>query len=143
MSVHTRLKSLSFANRLTWKVLGTVLFIMAFTLAITFFAAFRAMKSETRGRYLGMMNLVSEKINLEIKRMEIGAKNVFDEVGHNLDSPETVMAALEKEIHLNNDVEGYFVAFEPNYFPQQGRWFEPYIHKTFPCTVISTAEKFK
>ena len=130
MSVHTRLKSLSFANRLTWKVLGTVLFIMAFTLAITFFAAFRAMKSETRGRYLGMMNLVSEKINLEIKRMEIGAKNVFDEVGHNLDSPETVMAALEKEIHLNNDVEGYFVAFEPNYFPQQGRWFEPYIHKT-------------
>jgi sigma-B regulation protein RsbU (phosphoserine phosphatase) len=106
-----------------------MLYVMSFTLAVTFLAAFRAMKSETRGRYVGMMNLVSEKINSEIKWMEIGAKNVFDEIECHLDSPEDIIKALEEEIRLNDYVEGYFVAFEPYYFPQQGKWFEPYTHK--------------
>ena len=129
MSANRRLKSLSFANRLTRKVQRAMLYVMSFTLAVTFLAAFRAMKSETRGRYVGMMNLVSEKINSEIKWMEIGAKNVFDEIECHLDSPEDIIKALEEEIRLNDYVEGYFVAFEPYYFPQQGKWFEPYTHK--------------
>ena len=126
MSANRHLKSLSFANRLTRKVQRAMLYVMSFTLAVTFLAAFRAMKSETRGRYVGMMNLVSEKINSEIKWMEIGAKNVFDEIECHLDSPEAIIKALEEEISLNDHVEGYFVAFEPYYFPQQGKWFDPY-----------------
>ena len=31
---------------------------------------------------------------------------------------------------MNPDVKGYFAAFVPNYFPQKGRWFEPYVHQT-------------
>ena len=52
----------SFANRLTKKVLATVLVIMLFTLAMAFIAAYRGMRGEIRGRYLSMMNVVSEKI---------------------------------------------------------------------------------
>ena len=29
---------------------------------------------------------------------------------------------------LNPEVRGYFAAFEPDYFPQKGKWFEPYVH---------------
>ena len=119
----------SFANRLTKKVLATVLVIMLFTLAMAFIAAYRGMRGEIRGRYLSMMNVVSEKIHMEVKTMEIETMNVSDEVEHHLDSPETVMAALEKELRLNNFAEGYFAAFEPDYFPKMGKWFEPYVYK--------------
>ena len=66
------MKSLSFADRLTRKVRVIVLIIMAVTLAISFIAAYRAMRGETTGRYLGMMYVVSEKIGMEIRNMKRG-----------------------------------------------------------------------
>ena len=62
--------------------------------------------------------------------MEMNAMNEFDEVEKHLDSPESVIAALESKTNLNPEVRGYFAAFEPNYFPQKGQWFEPYVHHT-------------
>ena len=64
--------SVSFADRLTRKIRVTVLVIMAVTLAIAFVAAYRAMRGETIGRYLGMMYVVSEKIDMEIRDMKRG-----------------------------------------------------------------------
>lgn len=61
-----------FADRLTRKIRVTVLIIMAVTLAISFVAAYRAMRGETIGRYLGMMYVVSEKISMEIRDMKPG-----------------------------------------------------------------------
>ena len=56
MSANRRLKSLSFANRLTRKVQRAMLYVMSFTLAVTFLAAFRAMKSDAAydGLYLSV-----------------------------------------------------------------------------------------
>ena len=130
-TINARMKqtSQSFAHRLALKVLVTVLIVMAITLTMTFIVAYRSMSGEVRGRYLGIMNVVAEKMYTNIKCIEIGAVNALDEVEHHMASPEAVMAALEKEMHLNNYVEGYFAAFEPDYFPQQGKWYEPYVHK--------------
>lgn len=119
----------SFVNRLTLKVLRTVLLLMLVTLSVTFIVAYWALRGETVGRYLGMRGVVKEKISLEIKTIEIGARNVADDVAAHLSSPEAVMAALEKEIHLNNFADGYFAAFEPDYFPKAGKWFEAYAYK--------------
>ena len=118
-----------FADRLTKQVLAIALIIMLFTMMMTFIAAYRAIRGEIKGRYLNMMNVVSGKVHMEVKDIEIEAMNVLDEVERHLESPEAVMAALDKELRLNNSAEGYFAAFEPNYFPQSGKWFEPYAHK--------------
>ena len=117
----------SFANRLTRNVLLAVLAIMVVTLMISLISAFRAMKAETYGRYLGIMNVVSEKVGRILKTEEMGTMIVCDEVEHHLDSPETIMAAL-RESNIEGSIEGYFAAFEPDYYPQKGKWFEPYIH---------------
>jgi len=122
-------KPRSFVNRLTLKVLKTVLILMIVTLAMTFIAAYRSMRGETIGRYLGMRGVVSEKISLEIKSIEIGARNVADKVVDHLESPKAVMTALDKEIRLNDFADGYFAAFEPDYFTKAGKWFEAYAFK--------------
>jgi hypothetical protein len=76
---------------------------------------------------VGILNLASEKISKTIRGMEMNAMNEFDEVEKHLDTPESVIAALESKTSLNPDVRGYFAAFEPDYFPQKGTWFEPYV----------------
>ena len=111
-------------------MLLTVLVTMLIILILGFMACKYTLNAENHVRYVGIMNVASEKISKTINGMEMNAMNVFDEVQKNMDSPEAVIAALQSKADLNPDANGYFAAFEPNYFPQKGRWFEPYVHKT-------------
>ena len=131
------------SSRTTQYVLLTVLAVMIVTLSISIMVCSQAMTAETHMRYLGVMNVASEKIAKTIRGMEMNANNVFDEVEKHMDTPESVIAALESKTSLNPDVRGYFAAFEPNYFQEKGRWFEPYIHHSdtseFELTQVGSA----
>ncbi len=108
---------------LTW----IALIVMIVTLCASVWKCRQAADAERYVRYVGIMNLASEKIAKTIQGMEMNAKNEFDEVEKHLDTPESVIAALESKASLNPQVRGYFAAFEPNFFPQKGQWFEPYV----------------
>ena len=56
------LSNLSFATRLTWKVLVAVLVIMIVILVISLVSAHHSMRAETYGRYLGFKNVISAKL---------------------------------------------------------------------------------
>jgi hypothetical protein len=116
-------KSSGFMRNIVYGVLVVAIIIVAISVR----TCHNATKAERHIRYVGMLNLASEKIAKTIRGMEMNAMNVFDEVEKNLDSPESVIAALESKTRLNPEVRGYFAAFEPDYFPQKGRWFEPYV----------------
>jgi hypothetical protein len=107
----------------------TVVAMMLVMLILTFLICRYTLKAETHVRYTGTLNVASERIAKTISGMEMNAMNVFDEVVKHLDSPEAVIAALKSKTSLNPDIKGYFAAFEPNYFPQRGKWFQPYIYK--------------
>ena len=121
-------------NTETGKVRKTILFIVAsvllLMLVVSFLICRYTLMKEAHVCYMGIMNVASEKISKTVSGMEMNAMNVFDEVGKHLDSPESVIAALKSKTSLNLDVKGYFAAFVPNYFPQKGQWFEPYVHQT-------------
>ena len=87
-----------------------------------------AMRVETQGRYSGVQNSVSAQLGGTLGRIEMSANNVFNEVEKRLSTPEAAINALESESDLNPDVRGYFAAFVPNFFPEKGTWFEPYVH---------------
>ena len=108
-------------------VLLRVLAVFVVFSAIALWACYQAVTAENHVRYVGMMNIASEKIAKTIRGMEMNAMNEFDEVEKHLDSPEAVIAALQSKTSLNPEVRGYFAAFEPNYFPEKGTWFEPYV----------------
>ena len=102
-----------------------------------------ASRAERNARYVGMMNVVAEKLSKTVRGMELNAENVFDEVAKHLESPQAVIGALGNKASLNPDVIGYFAAFVPNYFPQEGRWFQPYVHRgdsaEFVLTLVGSA----
>ena len=95
---------------------------------ISYWIYYQAVKSASHTHYVGIMNVAAEKIGNTVSSMEMNAMNEFDEVEKHLDTPASVIAALESKTSLNPEVRGYFAAFEPNYFPSEGQWFEPYIH---------------
>jgi hypothetical protein len=111
-------------------VLLVVTAVIIVSLGMSFLAFSYVMRAETNVRYVGLQNIISEKMAKTIKGMETNAKNVFDEVEKHLDSPESVIAALQSKTSLAPDVRGYFAAFEPEYFKEKGKWFEPYVHHT-------------
>ena len=119
----------SFAKRLTKRVMLTVLATMLASMTLVFSIVYYGVKAETRGRYQTIMKLVSEKLENILSHEEVCARNVFAEIPNRLDSPETVLKALEEEMRLNSYIDGYFVAFEPGYFPQYEYWFEAYLHR--------------
>ena len=106
----------------------TILVVFLIFGAIAYRTCYQSMEAEHHVRYVGIMTVTSEKIANMIRSMEMNAMNEFDEVEKHLDSPESVIAALQSKTSLNPEVRGYFAAFEPNYFPQKGQWFEPYVH---------------
>ena len=107
----------------------TVLATMLASLTLVFSIVYYGVKAETRGRYQTIMKLVSEKLENILSHEEVCARNVFAEIPNRLESPETVLRALEEEMRLNSYIDGYFVAFEPGYFPQYEYWFEAYLHR--------------
>ena len=100
-------------------------------------------RAERNARYVGMMNVVEEKLSKTIRGVEMNAENVFDEVRKHMESPQAVIEALGSKTSLNPDVIGYFAAFVPNYFPQKGKWFQPYVHQgdsaKFVLTFVGSA----
>ena len=102
-------------------VMLTVAAVMLVMLVLTFLICCYALKAESHVRYVSILNVASERIAKTIRGMEMSAKNIFDEVQQHLDSPDATSQ--------NPDIKGYFAAFEPNYFPQRSKFFQPYIYK--------------
>ncbi len=118
------------SSRASSSLLLTVFAVIAIISAISLFVFYLLLKSESHLRFTAIKNVAAEKIAKTAWGMEMNAENVFDEVGKHLDSPEAVIKALESKANLNPEVRGYFAAFVPDYFPQKGTWFEPYIHQS-------------
>ena len=131
------------AKRQSMYVLLVVIAVIMVSIGASFWAFSYAMKAETNVRYVGLQNMISVRMSETIGDMETNAKNVFDEVGKHLDTPETVIAALMSKTSLAPDVRGYFAAFEPDYFKEKGKWFEPYVHHTdnseFELSMVGSA----
>lgn len=116
----------SFSSRLTRRIVYAVFLTMGVIAIITFFTARNVMNAETEVRYYSIMHIINEKIEKEMVEYVVATRNVRNEVEQYLDSPEAVMTTLQEELQLNPNILGYAAAFEPYYYPQQGRWFEPY-----------------
>lgn len=122
-------KAITPKNNKHRRVLLTVFIVLMTMAAASVVVCYQVVQAEAYSRYEGIMNVSTEKVAKIIRGVEMNANNVFDEVSMHLDDSEEVVAALKSKANLNLDVRGYFAAFTPNYFPEKGTWFEPYIYQ--------------
>ena len=117
------------SNRITWRVIGIMLFfnVLIIGAMLTFVFIVSLMNSSSRGQYV--VDGIEGKIESTLWGAHEAASNNRDEIERNLESPERVFDALERELSVNRFLGG-FAAFEPDYFKGQGRWFEAYVYLT-------------
>ena len=117
------------AKRPKRHLLLTVSILLIVMASVALLACYQIIQVEAYSRYTGLKNISTERIAKIVRGAEINANNIFEEVSMHLDDPDEVVAALKSKANLNLDVRGYFAAFTPDYFPDKGTWFEPYIYQ--------------
>ena len=122
------MKRSKLSRRITWRVIGIMLFfnVLIIGAILIFVFIISLMNSNSRGQYV--VDGIEGKIEATLWAVQATATNNRDEVERNLESPEQVFDALEHEINVNKFM-GCFAAFEPDYFKDQGRWFEAYLYR--------------
>ena len=115
------------SRRITWRVIGIISFfnVLIIGTILAFVFMYSLGNGSMRGQYV--VDGIEGKIESMLWAVHVGASNNRDEVERNLESPERVFEALEREISVNA-FQGCFAAFEPDYFKDQGRWFEAYVY---------------
>ena len=138
------MKFYSFSKRLTRKIILVVLTILGILAIITFVITMRVMVDETEKRFFSILHISQEKVEKKFVEYVVASRNVRDEIERHLDSPEKVIATMKEELELNTSILGYGVGFEPYYYENQGRWFEPYAihrHDSIEVSQIGSEQK--
>ena len=123
-------KKTKLSRRITWRVIAIVSIINVLIIGVVFMfdLVVALMESDMRAQYL--MEGVEGKVETMVQMLKTATFNNRDEVEGNLESPEAVFDALERELRVNKRLVGCFAAFEPDYYQGQGRWFEAYAYFT-------------
>ena len=116
-----------FANRVTrwiilvWVILMTVVSIFVFVVAQL------AMIAQSRTHYEDTLELTDQRVTAMLRSVEVSASNIREGAERALLWKRDIYASLERELGLNPDLIGCAVAFIPDYIPEEGHWFEPYV----------------
>ena len=116
----------SFSKRLTRRIM------LALTLALIAVAAcFNWLEADTFTHYYKvyckiLLDVKNETVRKALYGVEVAVMNSTDELEERLQNPATVFSALRDELQRNPQIVGFFACFEPNYYPSQGRSFQPY-----------------
>ena len=116
----------SFSKRLTRRIM------LALTLALIAVAAcFNWLEADTFTHYYKvyckiLLDVKNETVRKALYGVEVAVMNSTDDLEERLQSPASVFSALRDELQRNPQIVGFFACFEPNYYPSQGRSFQPY-----------------
>lgn len=116
----------SFAGRLTRGVVITVLVTMIIISVFVFLVAASGMLVFSKAHYSDILDKANGYLALSMSKVEVSAENILDELSWHLATPELVLSTMEYELSTNRHLYGCGIGFVPDFYPQVGRWYEPY-----------------
>ena len=116
----------SFTGRLTRAVVITVLVTMTIIAVLVFLVAASGMLVFSKAHYSDILEKARGNLALTMSNVEISTDNIIDELCWHLATPELVLSTMEYELKANRHLHGCGLGFVPEYYPQEGHWFEPY-----------------
>jgi len=116
----------SFSKRLTRHIVAVLLVIMVLMTIAIMLLTVRGVGASMQDHYMDIVEQTNDRISGLLRTVEVSATNNADALEKNLQDPRAVRSTLESELKLNPDIVGCGMSFIPNYFPQEGRYFEAY-----------------
>jgi len=95
--------------------------------AVQFLFARNGIRKEVEHRAKTEMTVKHLEIQQMVTSVESAVKNSNRLLEWAVDNPQTIYPILEEFVKSNPDICGCAFAFEPYYYEDQGRWYEPYV----------------
>ena len=128
----------SFASRLSLWVILTVAIILVVTAAVANLFVRDGILREEQLRATSALENAEEHINKVFIAVETAVKNHTNEIKKNVNAPHEEMYRITREmLETNPMIVGSAIAFEPNYYPEEGRYFSPYSYRTEKGEILS------
>lgn len=93
---------------------------------LQYFTSRAALRVEAEQRAQCELQRAELEINVVTTQHEAALKMLAMLVERNVDNPDSVFAATRAVLNCLDNVNNVCVGYIPGYFPQYGRWFEPY-----------------
>lgn len=95
--------------------------------AVQFFFARNGIRKEVDVRAQSEMKMKSLKIQQMLSNVESAVDNINWMLEWSVENPEKIYPIMEEFVKCNSNVQGCALAFEPDFFPDKGYWYEPYV----------------
>ena len=95
--------------------------------AVQFYFARDGIRKEVDERARMEMSMRSLEIQQMVTNVEAAVDNVDLMISWVVDNPQNIYPMLEEFVMNNPGIRGCALAFEPNYYPDKGKLFEPYV----------------
>ena len=119
-------KTTSLSQKLTRRILITLALMLVVINGGIYYIVDAAMSHLIENTFRSMLEVESQSLRMLLKDVETVTANSIGEVETKIEDPEEISEALANVLSTNPKIRGFFVAFEPDFFPDKGRWFEPY-----------------
>ena len=119
------LKSLQ--TRSSLAILITAAVLLEGTAAIQYIFARNGIRNEVRQRARTELQVRNLEIQNVVSDVETAINNLQWLLDWAVSHPDSIYSTLQLIIHNNPIITGCAIAFEPGYFPDKGRWYEPFV----------------
>ena len=109
--------------------MGTVLVIMAGVTYIIYNTASEMMEFLGEQRYQTTLAETIHEFSKILMGVEISLNKTLPDVEDNLRDKAMLGRVLTRLVDLNPAISGAAVAFQPGFYPREGRWYEPYARR--------------
>ena len=99
--------------------------LLELTTAILYYSAQNIIQQDMERVMLREMNALNLCIRNKLATVEVTLNNMSWVVGRDLEEDDWMFEITEKLVKENTVINGSAIAFVPNYYPKEGRWFEP------------------
>jgi len=118
-----------FARRLTRRILTVMSVTMIIVSGLILRTSVSGMQALSQMHFFDIMKITDDRVELILNDIEVSATAMLDDIREAPRDRRALRSTLERELRTNPYIVGSFAAFEPGYFPGEGKWYEPYARK--------------
>ena len=117
---------LTLSKRLTYRIMTVVLVMMAVIAGVVYFTVREYMLDEAKQRYQNVLLENRQELRRMLSDVYVAAENNVHDIERDLSDPDKLFAHVERIVENNPSIICCGLLFEPDYYPQKGKFFVPY-----------------
>ena len=114
-------------SRYSVAIIVTVAILLQLISTVQYFFARTGIRAEVEHKAETELRVKNLEIQKVMVAVETAISNTVWETEHLLELPDSLYTILHRIVEQNPTIVGAGLMFTPDYYPEKGHWFEPYV----------------